>query len=98
MQVSSDGGTEVAWSPTGRELFCRHEDGLFAVPVRTTPAQRAGAPVRLFTGAYSRLLPGVPNYDVGADARRFLMIKLGPEESAPRTLRFVLNWLARLPR
>lgn len=98
VQVSGDGGTEVVWATGGGELFYRHGDGVFAVPVRTEPTLSVGKPQRLFAGPYTKVLPGVANYDVSRDATRLLMVKPGPEETTPRTLRFVLNWPGRLTR
>lgn len=96
VQVSSDGGTEVVWAPTGGELFYRNGDAVFAVRVHDERTLRVGSPERLFSGPYAKVLPGVANYDVSRDATRLLMVKAGPEESAPRTLRLVLNWPGRL--
>jgi serine/threonine-protein kinase len=96
VQVSRDGGTEVVWASNGRELFYRNRDAVFAVRVESERALRAGTPERLFSGPYTKVLPGVANYDVSRDASRLLMVKPGPEESAPRTLRLMLNWPGRL--
>ena len=96
VQVSSDGGTEVVWAPNGRELFYRNRDGVFAVRVEGERTLRVDKPERLFSGPYTKVLPGVANYDVSRDASRLLMVKPGPEETAPRTLRLMLNWPGRL--
>jgi serine/threonine-protein kinase len=98
VQVSRDGGTEVVWAPTGRELFYRQSDAVLVVPVRSTPALAVGKPRRLFSGPYTSVLPGVANYDVAPDASRLLMIRAGPAETTPRALRVVLNWPGRVDR
>jgi serine/threonine-protein kinase len=98
VQVSRDGGTEVVWAPTGRELFYRQSDAVLVAPVRGTPALAVGRPRRLFSGPYTSVLPGVANYDVAPDASRLLMIRAGPAEATPRALRVVLNWPGRVDR
>ena len=103
-QVSLDGGTEPAWSPTGTELFYRNgADQLVAASVATGSAFAVHARHALFSTApyahdFNRAL-----YDVGPDGQRFLMVKIlagspplpdlgGSEEQ----LMLVLNWTREL--
>ena len=46
--VSTEGGTEPVWSRHGRELFYRHDGGVYAVPIQTTPNFAPGRPKLLF--------------------------------------------------
>ena len=94
--VSSRGGTEPAWSHSGRELFYR--DGslnLVAVDVKTTPTFSLGQSTVLFpVGGYrSRTLD--PEYAVSPDDRRFLMIRRFVP-NAPDKLIVVENWFEEL--
>ena len=45
-QISSDGGVEPAWSPDGRELFYRDEEGrvMTVVPITIEPDFSPGRP------------------------------------------------------
>jgi len=91
--VSSNGGTEPAWSPVGGELFFRNGDRMIAVPIQLEPELRIGTPVRLFEGPYDRQQFG-RNYDVTRDGRRFLMIKSESDPTAQ--IHVVLNWIQEL--
>jgi serine/threonine-protein kinase len=88
-RVSSAGGTEPLWSRDGRELFYRHADQMFAVPIVTNPSFQPGVAVRLFARDF-QLDPGdnLPNYDVAPDGR-FLMVRRTDDPVDPRV---VLNW------
>jgi Tol biopolymer transport system component/tRNA A-37 threonylcarbamoyl transferase component Bud32 len=98
-QISTEGGTEPAWNPNGRELFYRSGDKMMAVEIATQPGFAAGKPRVLFEGQYA-LSPGTfLNYDVSPDGQRFLMLK--PSESAdaaPTQINVVLNWFEELKR
>jgi serine/threonine-protein kinase len=98
-QISTDGGTEPLWARNGRELFYRHDEKMMAVEVTTEPTFSAGKPVQLFEASYDRgLTLGHTNYDVAPDARRFLMLKAGEQESAPTQVNLVINWFEELHR
>ena len=54
-QVSTDGGSEVAWSPKGNELFYRtgaRKEKMMVVDYQTQPTFSAGKPRLLFEGNY----------------------------------------------
>ena len=72
--ISSDGGTDPAWSPDGRELFYRHGDVLLDVPIEVKSGFQPGRPRTLFEGRYE-ILDGARNYDVSPDGRRFVLIR-----------------------
>jgi hypothetical protein len=72
-QVSTSGGTEPQWSPSGDELFFMQGSAMMSAPVRTVPRFEAGRPRLLFD---TRLL-AVPA--VSHDARRFIAITEVPQ-------------------
>ena len=92
--VSQGGGTEPAWSPTGRELFYRSGDWMMAVPIVTSPRFSAGRRDSLFAGPYVPN-PTHTNYDVHPDGNRFVMVRSSESE---RRVVVALNWLASLTR
>jgi hypothetical protein len=99
-QLSTTGGTQPLWARNGQELFYVALDGsLMRVPVERGPSWRAGTPAKLFDNAYAWVVPGFVNrsYDVSADGRRFLTIKLASEQTgAPNNLIVVQNWFEEL--
>lgn len=76
-QVSSDGGEEPAWSPSGSELFYRTEAGRMVVVAVGGAEEPVFGPARdLFSTGAFLASDGQPQYDVSADGRRFLMLAL----------------------
>ncbi len=100
IKISSDGGSEPAWSPDGREIFYRTTDKLMAVPVQTAPELAAGEARPVLTERYARSVDDSPrNYDVSPDGNRFLFIKSGEVKEEPiRVLNLITNWYAELER
>ena len=98
-QISTEGGTEPAWNPNGRELLYRSGDKMMAVEIATQPSFSAGKPRALFGGRYEPTPATAPNYDVSPDGQRFLMIKPSEQEAGPATqINVVLNWFEELKR
>jgi Tol biopolymer transport system component len=96
-QVSTEGGNEPVWNPSGRELFYRSGDKMMALDIATQPSFAAGKPRVLFEGQYARTLFTIPSYDVSPDGQRFLMLKpTEQEQSAPTQINVVLNWFEEL--
>jgi serine/threonine-protein kinase len=91
--VSSGGGIEPVWSPTGTEIFYRSTDGrgLFAVDVATQPQLRVGTPRLLFQGSFLLGYSLWADYDVARDGSRFVMIE-GTGASTSQ-LHVALNWM-----
>ncbi|MDA2924229.1 protein kinase [Acidobacteria bacterium AH-259-L09] len=96
-QISMEGGAEPVWGPDGRELFYREGDKMMAVAVKTHPKFTAAKPKVLFEGRYTTNRIAA-NYDITPDGRRFLMIKVGEQESAPTQINVVFNWFEELKR
>jgi serine/threonine-protein kinase len=93
--VSTGGGNEPLWSPTGRELFYRVGDAVMAVDVTTSPSLKVGTPHRLFEKRYESSISLYANYSTN-DGQRFVMIKrLDPEDPAAR-INLIVNWLDQL--
>jgi Tol biopolymer transport system component len=97
-QISTDGGTEPIWNPSGRELFYRSGNKMMVVDVATQPTFSAGKARLLFEGQYLPTPATFPNYDVSADGQRFLMIKALGDTQAPTQINVVLNWAEELKR
>jgi Tol biopolymer transport system component len=98
-QISTEGGTEPAWNPNGKELFYRSGDKMMAVDIATQPGFSAGKPRVLFEGRYEPTPATFPNYDVSPDGQRFLMLKPAEaSEAAPTQINVVLNWFEELKR
>jgi Tol biopolymer transport system component len=90
--VSTDGGTQAVWNPTGKEIFYRVDDKMMMVEVSTSPTLKLSSPKVLFESRYAYGAGiTIPNFDVSHDGRRFVMVK--PESGAGR-LNVVLNWFA----
>jgi serine/threonine-protein kinase len=97
VQVSTNGGTEPAWSPRGDELFYRSGRQMAAVPVTRPPAREFGRPTVLFEGWYHDNIAPCRSYDVTADGR-FLMVTEPVGDDLPRELHVVLGWADELRR
>ena len=98
-QISTEGGTEPVWNPSGRELFYRSGDKMMAVDVAAQPSFAAGKPKLLFEGPYQPTPATLSNYDVSPDGQRFLMLKpVAAAEAAPTQINIVLNWFEELKR
>jgi dipeptidyl aminopeptidase/acylaminoacyl peptidase len=95
IQVTRDGGDAPVWAGNS-DLFYWRGNHFFAVAVRTTPALTIGEPEALFS-ASRYTTPTSREYDVSADGRHILMVKI-PEASRPRETEIVLNWFAELER
>jgi Tol biopolymer transport system component len=101
-QLSTEGGSEVAWSPKGNELFYRtggQKEKMMAVDVQTHPIFSVGKPRLLFEEPY---VPGIgagAMYSVSPDGQRFLMMKAADQSRTALTqINVVLNWFEELTR
>jgi serine/threonine protein kinase len=95
-QISTEGGTQVIWAPTGRELFWRNGDKVMTAGVEANATFAATKPLLLFSAAYLRHWQGLPDWDITPDGQRFIMIKVSEAESAPTQVNVVLNWFEEL--
>lgn len=98
-QVSSQGGGQPLWSKDMGRLYYRWEDQVWTADVRIADGFSTGKPRLLFERpGYS---PGAPcrSWDLSADGRRFLMVKLEQRMPAPVTeMVIVENWFQEFER
>jgi eukaryotic-like serine/threonine-protein kinase len=103
-QVSRDGGEEVRWSHSGRELFYRNgKRELVAANVTLGATFVLGEQRALFSAAGYLRSGSNPRYDVAPDDRRFVFLRFvgtgagsGGASSDPLTVIKVDNWLREL--
>ncbi|UCD24182.1 MAG: protein kinase, partial [Gemmatimonadota bacterium] len=90
VQVSTDGGTEPAWSPNGRELFYRTGDRFEVVSVQIGPSFRVlSRPTTLFEGRYYAY-PWQREYDIHPNGDRFVLFQYEEEDTE---LTVIVNWI-----
>jgi Tol biopolymer transport system component len=96
VQISSDGGTEPVWSPSGNELFFRRRTELVSVRIGAD-ARALAPPVTVLDGPYELARPevGRPNYDVFPGGRSFVMVRTG---EIHRQVPLIVNWFSELQR
>jgi serine/threonine-protein kinase len=96
-QISTEGGLEPVWNPSGGEVFYRSGNKMMVVNVETKSGFSAGKPRMLFdAGSYSPSPATYPNYDVSRDGR-FLMLKPSEQQDQATTqIKIVLNWFEEL--
>jgi len=89
-QISIDGGMQPRWKRDSKELFYLSLDGtMMAATMAVSRQLEPGMPRPLFQTRLSPS-PNVPQYDVVADASRFLILE--PAHSGGEPVTFVLNW------
>jgi len=80
--VSTDGGTEPAWHPSGRELYYRHNAGegtvLVAARIETAPRLRVTNRTTLFAVDLMAAANPHRNYDISPDGNTFVMVRRSP--------------------
>jgi eukaryotic-like serine/threonine-protein kinase len=88
--VSTGGASQVRWSRNGKELFYVEAGSLMTVTITAGPGFAVGPATRLFSHpAFTTSLDA--NYDISADAQRFLVPQRVQSES-PK-IRVVQNWV-----
>jgi Tol biopolymer transport system component len=93
--VSTGGGFQPLWSPTGKKLFYLvRPNTIMAVPVDTaTPSFSVGKPMAVVKGNFIVPFSGL-SYSVSRDGKRFLVMKDARSSSSPAAARARLQ-LAR---
>jgi serine/threonine protein kinase/Tol biopolymer transport system component len=93
-QISTDGGSEVRWSKTGRELFYAKPGSLIAVPYSVEKNSfQPGKPQTLFVDRFEMRAP-FPSYDVTPDGQHFVIFQFtGGKMAAVSQPTVVLNWI-----
>ena len=87
-QVSVDGGSNPAWSPTSDEIYFYHDAAMMAAKVSTETGFSVGPAEKLFDAPWEFQNA---EYDVAPDGR-FIVIQLADWELEPVELHVVLNW------
>ncbi|MDZ4862503.1 MAG: protein kinase [Gemmatimonadota bacterium] len=92
-QISTEGGNEPKWSPTGREIFFKNGNQVLAAPVTEGATFTRGAVHPLFT---TRSFAGInyATYDVSRDGNTFIMQQ--PLVQNDQTVVVLLNWFDHL--
>ena len=93
-RVSVGGGAEPRWARSGRELFFRNRDSVYAAPVTPGPEFRAGAARALFGGRFTAGNP--TNWDVAPDGQGFVMVRTSEAALDGSPLEVVLHWFDQL--
>jgi len=100
-QISTNGGRYARWSPDGRELYYRNDDGLAVVSVDPSGESFvADKPRQLFNGPFLSLSiygSTLADYDVAPDGKRFVMMQ-GEEQLRNTKVTVVFNWFEVLKR
>jgi serine/threonine protein kinase/Tol biopolymer transport system component len=91
-QVSTGGGVEPRWKPSG-ELFYRKGHLWFSTHVSTTPELRWDPPRQVFDTEFIDT-PGM-SYDVSRDGRRLLVVKRA-RPVFPSKINLIVNWFDEL--
>jgi dipeptidyl aminopeptidase/acylaminoacyl peptidase len=100
IQVSTEGGSEPAWSPKGDRLYYRRGATMMSVDVTSREPLAVGRPRQLFDGGWalrSAEIAWMRAYAVLPDGEHFLMIHHEPE-AIPDRINIVLIWFEQLKR
>jgi serine/threonine-protein kinase len=95
-KISTDGGFEPLWSPTGREIFYRNGNKMMAVSLKTKPTFAVSKSRLVFEAPYAHISSDIPNYDVAPDGQRLLMVRENQQKATVTQLNVVLNWFEEL--
>ena len=91
--ISSGGGGNPVWSPTGRELFYINGTTLMSAAIDAKGATlRVSAPEPLFTGPFET---GSSQFDVFPDGASFVMVE-ADSDARPTQIHVVLNLIEEL--
>ncbi|MGQ0762510.1 MAG: protein kinase domain-containing protein [Acidobacteriota bacterium] len=94
--ISTNGGVNPIWAPSGKELFFIAPDGkLVSVEIGAGSSFEPGKPKALFDILAARTSQST-SYDVSADGQRFLFISRMAD--ATSSLSVVINWTADLKK
>lgn len=94
LQISTSGGEEPLWVGKGHELCFRRGDAIMSVQLVSAGGRlTAGAAKEIFSGALHGVRTG---YDVSADGRTFLLLKLMQPRENLSQFTLVLNGLAAI--
>jgi Tol biopolymer transport system component len=97
-QISTEGGLEPLWAPTGKELFYRSGRKMMVVEVTTDSSFTKNAPRLLFEGQF--VGPNIPigRSAISPDGERFLMLEPVDSSQPANQMNIVLNWSEELKK
>jgi Tol biopolymer transport system component len=92
-QVSTNGGGQPVWNRNSKELFFVEADHLMSAAIGTDKGAMVGAVAKLFRMLEVHQFP-VPQFDVSADGKRFVVAEPAEGEAARLTgIHLVQNWM-----
>jgi eukaryotic-like serine/threonine-protein kinase len=97
-QISTDGGGEPMWDPSGKVLYYRNGRKMMRVEVTTEGSFRFGAPKLVFEAPVPAPVLPIGLAALTPDGKRFLMIQRVDSEQPVTQLNLVQNWTAELSR
>ena len=104
VQISTEGGTQPVWAPSGRELFYRNGNQMLVVEFHEGSEITVTPPRLLFSRHNPISNSGyqydvTANYDISPDGKSFVMPNSAEiESSALPTTHIVLNWFKEIQR
>ena len=100
--ISTEGGAQAMWAPSGRELFYKNGNRMMVVDVELGTTFKASTPRVLFEMPLPESSAGDPSrYGVTPDAQRFLVLTTAEGASGAATtpqITVVLNYAQALKR
>jgi serine/threonine protein kinase len=99
-QVSVNGGVQPVWSHDGKELFFVSFPGseIMATEISSFDPVTMGTPVRLFKANIPTVDRSLPQYDVSADGKQFLVNTKPDTQLQESPVVLVNNWVAELKK
>jgi eukaryotic-like serine/threonine-protein kinase len=97
-QISTDGGGEPMWDPSGKVLYYRTGTKMMRVEVSTDGSFRSGAPKVVFDAPVAQPVLPIGYAALAPDGKRFLMLQQVDREQPVTQLNFVQNWTTELSR
>ena len=97
-QISTEGGLEPLWAPTGKELFYRSGRKMMMVEVTTDSSFTKSAPRVLFEGQFVGATYPIGTSAISPDGQRFLMREPVESSQPVNQMNMVLNWSEELKK
>jgi Tol biopolymer transport system component len=97
-QISTEGGLEPLWAPTGKELFYRSGRKMMVVEVTTDSSFTKNAPRLLFEGQFVAAAIPIGRSAISPDGERFLMLEPVDSSQPANQMNIVLNWSEELKK
>jgi hypothetical protein len=94
-RISTNGGEEAMWTPSGNQIVYRNRQQFLGVDVTTTNGFHAGRPRVLFEGSYLNA-PGW-SHAIAPDGRRHLLLVSSQDQTTNRLI-VVTDWFSELKR